>query len=71
LRLLLPSVALALAIGAVGAYRVSTDPGAAAYDQSLTSTAFALGERLRMRNPSTGRLLDGTVQPDGTVEILP
>lgn len=31
----------------------------------------AAGERLRMRNPSTGRLLDGTVQPDGTVEILP
>jgi two-component system sensor histidine kinase TctE len=56
LRLLLPSVALALAIGAVGAYRVSTDPGAAAYDQSLTSTAFALGERLRM--------LDGAVAFD-------
>jgi len=31
----------------------------------------AAGDRLRMRNPSTGRLLDGTVQPDGTVEILP
>jgi flagella basal body P-ring formation protein FlgA len=29
------------------------------------------GDRLRLRNPSTGRLLDGTVQPDGTVEILP
>jgi flagella basal body P-ring formation protein FlgA len=31
----------------------------------------AAGERLRLRNPSTGRLLDGTVQPDGTVAILP
>jgi len=26
---------------------------------------------LRLRNPTTGRLLDGTVQPDGTVEVLP
>jgi flagella basal body P-ring formation protein FlgA len=31
----------------------------------------AAGDRVRLRNPATGRLLDGTVQPDGTVEVLP
>ena len=41
-------MALALAAGAVAAYYVSIHPGAAAYDQSLLSTAYALGERLRM-----------------------
>jgi len=29
------------------------------------------GDRLRMRNPATGRMLEGTVQPDGTVAIPP
>ena len=31
----------------------------------------AAGDRVRLRNPATGRLLDGTVQPDGTVVVLP
>ena len=31
----------------------------------------AAGERLRLRNPATGRMLEGTVQPDGTVVIPP
>jgi flagella basal body P-ring formation protein FlgA len=31
----------------------------------------AAGDRLRMRNPLTGRMLEGTVQPDGTVTIPP
>lgn len=29
------------------------------------------GDRLRLRNPATGRMLEGTVQPDGTVAIPP
>jgi flagella basal body P-ring formation protein FlgA len=29
------------------------------------------GHRLRVRNPATGRMLEGTVQPDGTVVIPP
>lgn len=29
------------------------------------------GDRLRVRNPATGRVLEGTVQPDGTVAIPP
>jgi two-component system sensor histidine kinase TctE len=49
-------VALALAVGAVAAYNVSIQPGAAAFDQSLVSTAFALAERLRVR--------DGTIALD-------
>lgn len=47
LRLLLPPVALTLAIGTYAAYRVAADPGTEAYDQSLLSTALALGERVR------------------------
>ena len=47
LRLLLPPVALTLAVGTVAAYYVSIEPGAEAYDQSLVNTAFALGERIR------------------------
>jgi flagella basal body P-ring formation protein FlgA len=31
----------------------------------------AAGDRVRLRNPATGRLIDGTVQPDGTVVVLP
>jgi flagella basal body P-ring formation protein FlgA len=31
----------------------------------------AAGDRLRLRNPATGRMLEGTVQPDGTVAIPP
>jgi len=47
LRLLLPPVALTLAIGTYAAYRVAADPGTEAYDQSLLNTALALGERVR------------------------
>ena len=47
LRLLLPPVALTLAIGTYAAYRVAEDPGTEAYDQSLLNTALALGERIR------------------------
>jgi len=43
-------VALAIAAGAAAAYYLSIRPGAAAYDQSLVSTAFALAERLRVRD---------------------
>jgi two-component system sensor histidine kinase TctE len=50
LRLLLPPVALTLAIGTVAAYYVSIDPGAEAYDQSLVNTALALGERIRVQD---------------------
>jgi two-component system sensor histidine kinase TctE len=42
-------VALALGIGAIAATSVSIQHRSAAYDQSLISTAFALGERLRER----------------------
>jgi len=31
----------------------------------------AAGDRLRLRNSATGRMLEGTVQPDGTVAIAP
>ncbi|HEX5092391.1 MAG TPA: sensor histidine kinase N-terminal domain-containing protein, partial [Burkholderiales bacterium] len=54
--MLLPPVALALAIGAVGAYWVAVQHRSVAYDQSLVSTAYALGERLRLN--------DGTIAFD-------
>ncbi len=41
---------LALGIGAIAAYLVSIQHRSAAYDQSLVSTAYALGERLRVRD---------------------
>jgi two-component system sensor histidine kinase TctE len=50
LRLLLPPVAVMLAIGTYAAYRVVVDPGAEAYDQSLVNTGVALGERIRVRD---------------------
>jgi two-component system sensor histidine kinase TctE len=44
-------VALAIAAGAAAAFYLSIRlPGAAAYDQSLVSTAFAVAERLRVRD---------------------
>ena len=49
LRLLLPPVALTLAIGTVAAYYVSLEPGAEAFDQSLINTAYAVGERIRVQ----------------------
>jgi two-component system sensor histidine kinase TctE len=48
LRLLIPPVALILAVGSVGAYYLSIDPAADAYDSSLVNTAIALSERIRM-----------------------
>jgi two-component system sensor histidine kinase TctE len=50
LRLLLPPVALTLALGTYAAYRVAADPGTEAYDQSLLNTALALGERIRVQD---------------------
>ena len=50
LRLLLPPVALTLAIGTYAAYRVAANPGTEAYDQSLLNTALALGERIRAQD---------------------
>ena len=47
LRLLIPPVALLLAVGSIGAYYLSIDPAADAYDQSLINTAIALSERIR------------------------
>lgn len=47
---------------------------AAGIEVRLSAEAMAnaaAGDRLRLRNPTTGRLLDGTVQPDGTVEVRP
>jgi two-component system sensor histidine kinase TctE len=49
LRLLLPPVAMTLALGTYAAYTVSIAPGAEAYDQSLINTAYALGERIRVQ----------------------
>ena len=54
LRLLLPPVAVMLAIGTYAAYRVAVDPGAEAYDQSLVNTGVALGERIRMQDGRIG-----------------
>lgn len=48
LRLLIPPVALILAVGSVGAYYLSIDPAMDAYDQSLINTAIALSERIRL-----------------------
>jgi len=48
LRQLIPPVALILAVGSVGAYYLSIDPAADAYDQSLINTAIALSERIRV-----------------------
>ncbi len=50
LRLLIPPVALILAVGSVAAYYLSIDPAADAYDQSLISTAIALSERIRVND---------------------
>lgn len=50
LQLLLPPVALTLAVGTYAAYRVAADPGTEAYDQSLLNTALALGERIRAQD---------------------
>jgi two-component system sensor histidine kinase TctE len=49
LRLLIPPVAVILAVGSIAAYYLSIDPAADAYDQSLINTAIALSERLRMQ----------------------
>ncbi len=54
LRLLLPPVAVMLAIGTYAAYRVAVDPGAEAYDQSLVNTGLALGERIRAQDGRIG-----------------
>ena len=48
LRLLIPPVALILAVGSIGAYYLSIDPATDAYDQSLINTAIALSERIRL-----------------------
>lgn len=48
LRLLIPPVALILAVGSIAAYYLSIDPAADAYDQSLINTAIALAERIRI-----------------------
>lgn len=50
LRLLIPPVALILAVGSIAAYYLSIDPAADAYDQSLINTAIALSERIRIQN---------------------
>ncbi len=49
LRLLIPPVAVILAVGSVGAYYLSIDPAADAYDSSLVNTAIALSERIRVQ----------------------
>jgi len=49
LRLLIPPVALILAVGSIAAYYLSIDPAADAYDQSLINTAIALSERIRIQ----------------------
>ena len=49
LRLLIPPVAVILAVGSVGAYYLSIDPAADAYDSSLVNTAIALAERIRVQ----------------------
>ena len=50
LRLLIPPVALILAVGSIAAYYLSIDPAADAYDQSLINTAIALAERIRIQD---------------------
>ena len=54
LRLLIPPVALILAVGSVGAYYLSIEPAADAYDQSLINTAIALSERIRISDGQPG-----------------
>ncbi len=49
LRLLIPPVALILAVGSIAAYYLSIDPAADAYDQSLVNTGIALSERIRIQ----------------------
>ena len=49
LRLLIPPVAVILAVGSIAAYYLSIDPAADAYDQSLINTAIALSERIRVQ----------------------
>jgi two-component system sensor histidine kinase TctE len=50
LRLLIPPVALILALGSIAAYYLSIDPAADAYDQSLINTAIALSERIKVQD---------------------
>ena len=49
LRLLIPPVAVILAVGSIAAYYLSIDPATDAYDQSLINTAIALAERIRIQ----------------------
>jgi two-component system sensor histidine kinase TctE len=49
LRLLIPPVAVILAVGSIAAYYLSIDPATDAYDQSLINTAIALAERIRVQ----------------------
>ena len=49
LRLLIPPVAVILAVGSIAAYYLSIDPAADAYDQSLVNTAIALSERIHVQ----------------------
>jgi two-component system, OmpR family, sensor histidine kinase TctE len=49
LRLLIPPVAVILAVGSIAAYYISIDPAADAYDQSLINTAIALSARIRIQ----------------------
>ncbi len=50
LRMLLPSVAALLVVGAVGVYFVSLEPASEAYDQALANIGLDLGDRIKESN---------------------
>lgn len=50
---------------------VSRGAGIEVRTDAEAMASAAAGDRLRLRNPATGRMLEGTVQPDGTVAIPP
>jgi two-component system sensor histidine kinase TctE len=62
LTLLLPPVAVLLAVGTVAAYFLSLEPASDAYDQALVDIGLALGERVRVSGGSYSLDLPGAAE---------
>lgn len=62
LKVLLPSVAALLALGAIGEYFLALEPASDAYDQALMDVGTALGERIRANDESVSFDLPGAAE---------
>ena len=62
LKVLLPSVAALLTLGAVGEYFLALEPASDAYDQALMDVGIALGERIRANDESVSFDLPGAAE---------